>query len=170
MDLLKDDNLIDILANSKLVSAKIEEENKISAEAEKIIDQTREDFRVVAFRSSILYFCITDLDKIDPMYQYSLQWFQRLFANGVKNSIPDDDRNNRIKNINNYFTLSLYQNICRSLFEKHKLLFSFLLCMKILFGNNEIDMNEWRFFLAGPSGQIDIKPNPTDWLDDIEWQ
>jgi dynein heavy chain len=68
MDLLGDDNLIDILANSKEVSSKIEEENKISAEAEKIIDQTREDFRSVAFRSSILYFCITDLDKIDPMY------------------------------------------------------------------------------------------------------
>lgn len=30
-------------------------------------------------------------------------------------------------------------------------------------------MDEWRFFLAGPSGQIDVKPNPTDWLDDIEW-
>jgi dynein heavy chain, axonemal len=30
-------------------------------------------------------------------------------------------------------------------------------------------MEEWRFFLAGPSGQIDVKPNPTDWLDDIEW-
>jgi hypothetical protein len=29
-------------------------------------------------------------------------------------------------------------------------------------------MEEWRFFLAGPSGQIDVKPNPTDWLDDIE--
>ena len=38
MDLLADDNLIDILANSKMISAKIEEENKISAEAEKIID------------------------------------------------------------------------------------------------------------------------------------
>ena len=45
-----------------------------------------------------------------------------------------------------------------------------MLCIKILFGNNEIDMEEWRFYLAGPSGQIDIKPNPTDWLDDIEWQ
>jgi len=30
-------------------------------------------------------------------------------------------------------------------------------------------MTEWRFFLAGASGQIDIKPNPTDWLDDLEW-
>lgn len=51
----------------------------------------------------------------------------------------------------------------------HKLLFSFLLTIKILFGNNEIDGNEWRFFLAGPSGSIDIIPNPTDWLDDLEW-
>jgi len=31
-------------------------------------------------------------------------------------------------------------------------------------------MAEWRFFLAGPSGQIDEKTNPTDWLDDLEWQ
>jgi len=60
--------------------------------------------------------------------------------------------------------------VCRSLFEKHKLLFSFMLCTKILFGANDIDPQEWRYFLAGPSGQIDPKPNPTDWLDDLEWQ
>ena len=30
-------------------------------------------------------------------------------------------------------------------------------------------MQEWRFFLAGPSGTIEPQPNPTDWLDDIEW-
>jgi dynein heavy chain, axonemal len=116
-----------------------------------------------------LFFCIVDLANIDPMYQYSLQWFQRLFAAGVKNSEPDPETEKRIKNLKDYFTLSLYQNVCRSLFETHKLLFSFLLCTKILFGDNKIDQNEWRFFLAGPSGQIDPKPNPTDWLDDIEW-
>jgi dynein heavy chain len=44
-----------------------------------------------------------------------------------------------------------------------------MLCMKILFGENEIDIKEWRFFLAGPSGQIEPKQNPTDWLDDLEW-
>jgi hypothetical protein len=38
-----------------------------------------------------------------------------------------------------------------------------------LFGDNLIDPNEWRFFLAGPSGSIEIIPNPTDWLDDLEW-
>jgi dynein heavy chain len=72
MDLLSDDNLIDILDESKRISSEIAEQQKISAVAEKQIDETREAFRAVAFRASILFFCITDLDKIDPMYQYSL--------------------------------------------------------------------------------------------------
>lgn len=76
---------------------------------------------------------------------------------GVRNSRDLDvsdvagiEREYRIKQLNDYFTLSLYRNVCRSLFERHKLLFSFLLCTKIIFGENEIDMLEWRLFLAGP--------------------
>jgi dynein heavy chain len=84
MELLSTDTLIDILANSKEVSAEIDEQNRISAEAEKQIDETRELFRVVAFRASILFFCIVDLSEINDMYQYSLQWFQNLFGAGVK--------------------------------------------------------------------------------------
>jgi len=169
MDLLADDNLINILADSKKVSSEIEEQRKISAVAEKQIEETRAKFRTVAYRASLLFFCINDLNSVDPMYQYSLQWFQRLFAAGVKNSEASDDGQQRIVTLNQYFTLSLYQNVCRSLFERHKLLFSFLLCAKILFGDDKIDQAEWRFFLAGPSGNIEPKPNPTDWLDDIEW-
>jgi dynein heavy chain len=91
MDLLSNDDLINILAESKRVSTEIEEQQKISAVAEKQIEETRAAFRVVAFRASVLFFCINDLNQIDPMYQYSLQWFQRLFAAGVKNSEPSDD-------------------------------------------------------------------------------
>jgi dynein heavy chain len=169
MALLSTDELIDILADSKKVNAQIEEESKIMVVAEKQIDETRETFRVVAFRASILFFCINDLNNINDMYQYSLQWFKNLFAAGVKNSEPAEDSSGRIANLNDYFTLSLYRNVCRSLFERHKLLFSFLLCTKIMFGDNKIDQQEWRFFLAGPSGEIEQKPNPTTWLDDLEW-
>lgn len=41
--------------------------------------------------------------------------------------------------------------------------------MKILFGNDEINMEEWRYFLAGPTGEFEIPPNPTDWLGELEW-
>ena len=68
MELLAVDNLIDILAESKEVSDEIAEQTKISAVAEKQIDETRERFRTVAFRASILFFCIVDLANIDPMY------------------------------------------------------------------------------------------------------
>ena len=51
-----------------------------------------------------------------------------------------DELEERIENINEYFTFSLYSNVCRSLFEQHKLLFSFLLCVRILQNDNKMDM------------------------------
>ena len=75
-----------------------------------------------------------------------------MFASSVDNSTKSTDNQARIKILNDHFTLSLYENVCRSLFEAHKLLFSLILTVKILFGANKLDPLEWRFFLAGPTG------------------
>lgn len=123
---------------------------------EKEIDKTRDKFKPVAYRASVLFFAIIDLSNIDPMYQYSLQWYSNLFGSAVTNSEKSDIPDNRIKILNEYFTYSLYDNICRSLFEDHKLMFSFLLTTRILFGDNKMNFEEWKYFLAGPSGTIDI--------------
>jgi len=45
---------------------------KESEVTEKEIDTTRELYRPVAYRASLLFFAIVDLAVIDPMYQYSL--------------------------------------------------------------------------------------------------
>lgn len=167
--ILEDDELINILAESKQTSDDINQRMIESEETEKEIDLTRESYRSVAFRASLLFFCIIDLSIIDPMYQYSLQWFSHLFGASIDNSPKPEGVQERSKALNDYFTLLLYENVCSSLFEKHKLQFSFMLTVKILFGDEKIDQNEWRYYLAGPSGEIDVPPNPTEWLGELEW-
>lgn len=34
-----------------------------------MIDQTRNEYRPVAVRASLLFFCVADMAKVDPMYQ-----------------------------------------------------------------------------------------------------
>lgn len=57
----------------------------------------------------------------------------------------------RVETINDYFTFSLYSNVCRSLFEKHKLIFAFMLCVRIMMDQDLIDPHEWHLLLAGGS-------------------
>lgn len=40
----------------------------------------------VAVRTQILFFCVSDLANVDPMYQYSLEWFLNIFLSGISNS------------------------------------------------------------------------------------
>jgi len=92
-----------------------------------------------------------------------------LFVMAIENSDVSNVLEERLDNLDRYFTYSLYENVLRSLFEKHKLLFSLMLTIKILQGKNQISASEWRYFLAGPSGDIKIKDNPTKWISENQW-
>lgn len=92
-----------------------------------------------------------------------------MFAVSVDTSQKSNDPDQRIEILNNHFTQALYDNVCRSLFENAKTLFSFKLTVNIMFGDKRMDADELRFLLAGPSGEVTILPNPTDWLGDLEW-
>jgi dynein heavy chain len=81
--LLKDETLINTLQNSKKTAAEINQRMKDSKITEEKIDTSREAFRPVAYRASLLFFSIVLLNRIDPMYEYSLQWFINLFIMSV---------------------------------------------------------------------------------------
>ncbi|XP_024523426.1 dynein heavy chain 1, axonemal [Selaginella moellendorffii] len=169
-DILEDEVLINTLAQSKVTSDEITIKVAEAEKTEIAIDETREVYRKVATRASILFFCISDLAIVDPMYQYSLAWFINLFGRAIESAAQASIIDKRIENLNEYFTYSLYVNICRSLFEKHKLMFSFLLCIKIMQAWNLFDPAEWRFLLAGAASSSALSPNPApSWLTDKSW-
>ena len=85
-ELLSTDDLINTLAESEKTSGEIAVRQAESKVTEKEIDVKREGFRPVAYRAQLLFFCIVDLNNINAMYQYSLQWFQNLFRSSVNNS------------------------------------------------------------------------------------
>lgn len=73
------------------------------------------------------------------MYQYALPWFSALFCKSIGNAPAAPDLEGRLQNLNDCFTKAVYVNVCRSLFEAHKLLFSFLLAIKILQVNTRMN-------------------------------
>ena len=67
-----------------------------------------------------------------------------LFVSSVRGSEPSDEISARIKYLNDHFTLSIFNNVSRSLFERHQLMFSFLMAARILQANSDVDAMEWR--------------------------
>ncbi|XP_044079595.1 dynein axonemal heavy chain 1 isoform X1 [Siniperca chuatsi] len=164
------EELIQVLEASKIKAGEIKAKVMAAEQTEQDIDATRLEYVPVAVRTQILFFCVSDLSNVDPMYQYSLEWFLGIFMAGIANSDRADTVEKRIANINEFFTFSLYSNVCRSLFEKHKLMFAFLLCARIMMNENKIDMAEWRYLLSGGMPVQKLTNPAASWLSKRAWQ
>jgi dynein heavy chain len=79
---LGDTALVENLETTKRTAIEIEQKVEEAKKTEKKINETRELYRPVAARSSLLYFLLNDLNQMHMMYQYSL--------NAYKIGRPDD--------------------------------------------------------------------------------
>lgn len=169
-DILGDASAIEILSAASALSVEIENKQKIAKVTEEEIDESRIGYKPIALRTAGLFFCIQDMCLIDPMYQYSLPFFTQLFTMAIADAPLSEELEERTDFLNAEFLSSLYRNICRSLFEKDKMIFSFLLCIKLNQMSGEVDMDEFRFLLTGGvSLGEELPEKPAEWIADNNW-
>ena len=151
-NILDNEELVNTLNDSKTTSQAISGRLAEAEKTEANITIAREKYRPVAAKGSIMYFVVADLGLIDPMYQFSLRYFTQLFNVTIENSEKASDLEKRLEILLRQTTIAVYTNVSRGLFEKDKLVFSFMLCAEILKLNGKINNNEWIYFLRGAPG------------------
>jgi dynein heavy chain len=170
-NILDNEELINVLNDSKNTSSAIKK-RLVEAEATEVnISLAREKYRCVASRGSTMYFVVADLALIDPMYQFSLRFYTQLFNQTIETSEKVDDLEQRLQILLSQTTLFIYTNVSRGLFEKDKIVFSFMLCAEIMRLDGIVQTKEWIFMLRGAPG-MDKKraTKPTfKWLSDQQW-
>lgn len=68
-------------------------------------------YRACAKRASILFFVLTDMARIDPMYQFSLDSYISIFTMSIEKSKKTDVLADRIGYLNDYHTYSIYRYV-----------------------------------------------------------
>ena len=82
---------------------------------------------------------------VEPTYLWSLEFYTNLYQKSIKESAYGKAK--RCQNIIDKFTLLLYVTINRSLLEKDKMIFRFMLCIRLL----DIPSVQIRTCVMGPT-------------------
>ncbi|KAM6049902.1 dynein axonemal heavy chain 17 [Theristicus caerulescens] len=166
-DFLGDTALVENLETTKRTAMEIEEKVKEAKVTEVQINVARENYRPAAERASLLYFILSDLNKINPIYQFSLKAFNGVFEKAIQRTAPDDDIKQRVINLTDEITYSVYMYTARGLFERDKLIFLAQVAFQVLAIKKEVNPAELDFLLRFPS-KAGVT-SPVDFLQPQGW-
>uniref|UniRef100_A0A4W3JPZ5 Dynein axonemal heavy chain 11 n=1 Tax=Callorhinchus milii TaxID=7868 RepID=A0A4W3JPZ5_CALMI len=164
---LGDIELVEKLETAKLTAAEIELKVSEAKENELKINEAREHYRPAAARASVLYFIVSDLSRINPIYQFSLKAFNIVFHKAIERTEQSEDLKERVANLTECITYSMFLYTSRGLFERDKVIFVSQMAFQILLMNMEIDLQELDFLLRFTVDQI--YKSPVDFLATQSW-
>ncbi|XP_040542548.1 dynein axonemal heavy chain 17 isoform X5 [Gallus gallus] len=164
---LGDTALVENLETTKRTAMEIEEKVKESKVTEVEINVARENYRPAAERASLLYFILSDLNKINPIYQFSLKAFSVVFEKAIQRTAQAEDVGQRVINLTDEITYSVFMYTARGLFEKDKLIFLAQIAFQVLAIKKEVSPAELDFLLRFPS-KAGVT-SPVDFLQPQGW-
>lgn len=180
-NLLDDQELIDVLANTKAKAKEVEGKLDEARQRTVEIDEKREQFRSVATRGSLMYFNMTDMVLVtNPitlqpsgwMYSCSLNQFLEQFDYSVRNSEKVQPTSKRVDKIIDFLTYQVYRYMNRGLFERDKMMFKLMVALKISVVNGDLTSEDVMIFLkAGGSLDKNVERSCpfSKWMSEKVW-
>ncbi|VDM31178.1 unnamed protein product [Hydatigera taeniaeformis] len=170
-NLLDNEELIKTVEVTKAKVTEAKGKLVLAAKAATEMEQLSNAYRPAAKRGALLFFVLTDMVTINPMYQFALSAYIALFEDALRRSMPDTALGKRLDNIMTLLTDVVYSYGCTSFFERHKLLFSFQISLKLQLEAGYVSQAEVDFFIKGDASiGMETGTCPIPWLTDAQWR
>ncbi|KAJ3144485.1 Dynein heavy chain 10, axonemal [Geranomyces variabilis] len=163
--------LIRTLEETKSKATEIGQKVVLATQTSAEVEVSRDAYRPAAKCGAVLFFVLAGLSTINPMYEYSLAAFLEVFSLSLHRSKPDANLSKRLVKIMDTLKYAVYNYACTGLFERHKLMFSFQMTIKLMEAEGQIDAAELNFFLKGDiSLEVPAIKKPFAWITDQGWK
>jgi dynein heavy chain len=155
--ILDDVELIGNLKESKKVSSDVNRSLEESEIRSLEIETARAVYKPVAVRGALLYMIVSELSVIEAMYQFSLEYFARIFRSVLISTPATPTTDERVSGLLTALTKTTYLNISRALFNQHKKIFAFVMACRIA----SVPKIEYDYFNKGSFALPKVKIDKT---------
>lgn len=111
-NILDNIDLVETLEETKTKANEVMQKLEMATSTSAELEILRNEFRPAATRGAILFFVLSEMSTVNAMYQSSLASYQQVFQMSLKKALPDVILKQRLTNIINTFTKSLYEYGC----------------------------------------------------------
>ncbi|XP_012233843.2 dynein axonemal heavy chain 7-like [Linepithema humile] len=170
-NILEDEGAIQTLDSSKNLTVDIVRKQEAARAMIGDINRFRDAYLQFADHCARLFCTLNTLSNLNHMYRFSFSWFIQLYVTSIETSNRSVVLEKRLQFLKSSFTRNLHSSVCRSLFERHKLLYSFLLCVRIMIDTRETTQEEVEHFISTNAGDSDVVlESAPEWLPTIKWK
>ncbi|CAD8198362.1 unnamed protein product [Paramecium pentaurelia] len=172
-ELLNNEIMINQLHNSKQLYEETTKRIDMAKRLNEDIDLSRDQYRILAQQISLIFINISNLQRMNPIYQYSLDWFLKQLIQQSSKIQRQNDIALNIQLIKAQFYKGIINEVSLLLNEEDRLIFCFSISLDILSTKGLITQEELDVFLGCQNPQLPpqfkIGCNPCIFIDDSEW-
>jgi dynein heavy chain 2 len=166
-NILENKDLLDSLNETKTKSAIIETSLSESENLQKNLVLEANTYLPLALFASKLFFALTDLSKINNMYQFSITAFVQLYEKNFR-ILPQGNMDVRLENLKKSLQKTIYDHTTRSLFKSDRLTFALHFLHEM--NPDLFQSKEWELFtgilIDTVSDSDDVGSSLPAWIDE----